>query len=428
MKYIFILALFFINLFGANLHYSLFKKNTNVGPTLLVIGGIHGNEPGGYFAPSVLKNHYQINHGNLWIVPNLNFDSIVRNRRGIYKDMNRKFSSVSPKDKDFQIVTDIKNLILNKDVNLVLNLHDGHGFYRERTINKLCNPQAWGQTCIIDQKEIPNIKFGNLAEIAQKVNKETNIDLFEDVHEFNVKNTKSKDKDKAMRQSLTYFAIEHNKPAFAIETSKNITDLDLKVYYQLKSIEEFMKIMGIKYTRDFELTRLNVKNIIKDYGTLEIPSAHISFGLNDLKPVINYFPINKGEIKYSSQNPLVALIKNKNDIKIMNGNIFVTKLIPDYYEVDDTLKDIHIVVDGNETIQQTGNIIDVKDIFKVIQKEGYRTNIIGFSTSKSDLETGIEISRNDIVKRFAIDKKESIYRIEFYRDEKFSGMILVHFE
>jgi hypothetical protein len=427
IKFIFILNLLFINLFGANLHYSLFKKNSNVGPTLLVIGGIHGDEPGGYFAPSVLKNHYTISHGNLWIVPNLNFDSIVMNQRGIYSDMNRKFLSINSKDKDFEIVNDIKKLILSKDVDLVLNLHDGHGFYREKAIDGLFNPKAWGQACIIDQKEIPNTKFGNLAEIATKVSQDANVDLVEDVHEFNVKNTQTKDKDESMRQSLTYFAIKNNKPALAVETSKNITDVDLKVYYQLKAMEKFMSIMGIKFKRDFELTRENVKKIIDDYGILEIPSQHISLDLTDLKPAVTYFPMNNSKLEYFSENPLVAVVKDKNDIKIMNGNIFVTKLIPEMYEFDNTLQDVNIVVDGNKITQRLGTIIDVKNSFKVLQKVTYRTNVIGFSSTKSDLETDIEITQDALVKRFAINKKENIYRIEFYKDKKFSGMILVRF-
>lgn len=426
-KFILILGLFFVNLFGANLHYSLFKKNTNTGPTLLVIGGIHGDEPGGYFAPSVLKNHYKVSYGNLWIVPNLNFDSIVMNKRGVYTDMNRKFLSIDSKDEDFEIVNDIQKLILDTNVDLILNLHDGHGFYREKAIDGLFNPKAWGQACIIDQNELPNTKFGNLCEIAKKVSKETNIDLVEDVHEFNVKNTQTKDKDESMRQSLTYFAIQHNKPAFAVETSKNINDVDLKVYYQLKAMEEFMTIMGIKFERDFELTRVNVKKIIDDYGIIEIPSEHISLILNDIKSIVTYFPMNNNKLEYSSTNPLVAVVKEKNEIKIMNGNLFVTKLIPQMYEFDDTLQDINIVVDGSETVQQLGNIIDVNSSFKVIQKEGYRTNIIGFSPATNDLETDIKITKNDLLKRFAIDNKETTYRIEFYKDKKFCGMILIHF-
>ncbi|MDD3596539.1 M99 family carboxypeptidase catalytic domain-containing protein [Sulfuricurvum sp.] len=425
-KLLFLTSLFLVNLTGTNLHFSLYKKTTDSGPTLLIIGGIHGNEPGGYFAPALLQNHYQITHGNIWIIPNLNFDSIVKNERGIYNDMNRKFAKIDGNDPDFQIVREIQELIVNQDVNLVLNLHDGHGFYRKQTINDLYNPQAWGQACIIDQKMIPNVEFGNLSEIAERVSKESNIGLCEDVHEFNVKNTQTKDLDTVMQQSLTYFAIQNSKPAFAIETSKNINNLDLKVYYQLKSIEEFMKIMGIQFTRDFELNRENVKSILQDYGMLQIPKGHISLVLNDLKPLLDYFPLSK-RLEYSSDNPLVALVNDKNCIKIMNGNIVVTKLKPQYYEFDSSLYDVHILVDGEKKTQRMGDIVDVKENFEVFAKEGYRVNIIGFNHPESDIETGISITKKDIEKRFSIDKQERIYRIEFYKDEKFCGMILARF-
>jgi len=83
--------------FSANLHYSLIKKESGKeGSTLLIIGGIHGDEPGGYFAPMLLAKHYKIESGNLWVVPNLNFDSIVKNARGINGDMNRKFAKIEP--------------------------------------------------------------------------------------------------------------------------------------------------------------------------------------------------------------------------------------------------------------------------------------------------------------------------------------------
>lgn len=73
------------------------KENKDSKTTLLVIGGIHGNEPGGYFAPSILATHYKILSKNLWIVPNLNKDSIIANKRGINGDMNRKFAFIKKK-------------------------------------------------------------------------------------------------------------------------------------------------------------------------------------------------------------------------------------------------------------------------------------------------------------------------------------------
>ncbi|MGD8687962.1 MAG: M99 family metallo-carboxypeptidase C-terminal domain-containing protein, partial [Syntrophobacterales bacterium] len=35
--------------------------------------------------------------------------------------------------------------------------------------------------------------------------------------------------------------------------------------------------------------------------------------------------------------------------------------------------------------------------------------------------------KDDIKKRFSVDKKGRIYRIEVYREKKFSGMVLVSF-
>lgn len=427
-KIIFLISIVASFSFSQNFKFSFFKKETNQEPTLLVIGGIHGNEPGGYFAPTVLNKHYEIKKGNLWIIPNLNFDSILKDSRGINGDMNRKFSNIKKSDKDFEVVEKIKKLILDKKVDLILNLHDGQGFYRDRDIDKEFNSKAWGQACIIDQKDIPNVKFGDLAQIAKRVSSEASVDLEKDVHEFNVKNTQTKEKDESMRQSLTYFAIKNNKPAFAIETSKNIVDLDLKVYYQLKSIEEFMDIMGIEFKRDFELTRENVKTILNDIGVLEIPTQHISLVLNNIKPFISNFPMNNKKLEYSSKNPLIAVLKEKNEVKVMNGNILVTKLNPSYYDFDNSLENVEMTIDGQKTTKKLGDIVEVNKDFMIKSKKGYRVNIIGFSKDKLENESDISVSLNDFVKRFSLDKSEKIFRIEFYKDKKFCGMILVRFK
>lgn len=415
--------------FSANLHYSLIKKESGKeGSTLLIIGGIHGDEPGGYFAPMLLAKHYKIESGNLWVVPNLNFDSIVKNARGINGDMNRKFAKIEPKDKDFEIVTEIKKLILHPKVDLTLNLHDGQGFYRTRQINKDFNPKAWGQATIIDQQNLPNAKYGNLAEIAKKVNQETNVDLIEDVHEFNVKNTNTKEQDKAMQQSLTYFAITNNKPAFAIETSKNITDLSHKVFYQLKTIEKFMNEMNIKYTRSFELSQETIKKLLSDDGMLDIPPTKITLDLATLKPYIKFFPMSKGTLVYNSTNPLVAVLKEKDEYKIMNGNILVSKLKPDFFEFEDSLNSVGLIIDGKKISAKIGSLIRAKNSFQVEAINGYRVNIIGYSKNGVTNEVGIKVEPKDFIQSYAIDKDETTYMVQFYKDKKFCGMINIKFE
>lgn len=416
-------------LFGAELHYSLIKKESpKEGSTLLVVGGIHGDEPGGYFAPMLLAKHYTVTKGNVWIVPNLNFDSIIKNSRGRYGDMNRKFAKINSTDKDAQIIKDIKKLLLAPKVDLVLNLHDGKGFYRDTPINKDLNPKAWGQATIIDQQHIGGAKFGNLAEISKKVNKETNVELFEDLHAFNTKNTDTKSKDKEMQQSLTYFCIQNKKPAFAIETSKNITDLSQKVFYQLKTIEEFMNIMNITFTRSFELNQKTIEKLLKDVGMLEIPPTKITLDLSTLKSSIRFFPMEKNRLQYKSENPLVAVVKEKDDYLIMNGNRLISRLRADYIEFENSLKEVPFYLDGQKKAIKIGDNVRVSHDFKVEPLLGYRINVIGYSQKGVVSEGGIKISEKELLSHYAIDKAEKTYMVQFYKDKHFSGMITLTFD
>ncbi len=424
-----IFALFVaLSLNAANLHFTLHKMESGKGDTLFIVGGIHGNEPGSYFAPALFINHYKIIDGNVWVVPNLNFDSLIQNQRGIYGDMNRKFAVIKKDDKDAQIVADIKKLLLEPKVGLILNLHDGHGFYRKEHKNELFNPKAWGQAFIIDQQALSGTKYGKLDEIASKVAKQNNVALQEDVHEFNVKNTQTKDKDEAMRQSLTYFAIKNKKPAFAVETSKNITDLPTKVLYQLKSFEEFMQIMGIKYKRDFELSQKTVAVLLKNYGEIEIPPLKIKLPLSDLKPQIKYFPIDAKGVVYKSQNPLVAALKSKNGYEIYSGNIKIATLTTQTYTFDDSLKEVEAFADGKSQQIAIGSYLKAKNSFKINVPDGYRLNIIGFSKKGMENESGIEVAKSSFDKNYSLDKSAKLYRAEIYKGKSFCGMIVVNFE
>jgi len=399
---------------GAILHFDKYeKKGKQKGDTLLVIGGIHGNEPGGYFAPSILIEHYKILKGNLIIIPNLNFDSDIRNERGMYGDMNRKFAHISKKDSDFHIIRDIKQIILRKDVDLILNLHDGHGFYRPKWENVIFNPKAWGQALIIDQMSIATPKYSQLGIICKKVTDKINKSVFKKRHVFGVKNTKTKFHDEQMRLSLTYFAITHNKPALAIETSKNITDLAKKVYYQLLTIEEFMNVMGIKYKRDFQLNEKSIRNIINQFGTLVI-NNRLKINLNRVKKYIKYVPLNEATNHFVFSHPLGAVIRYKNMYYVHIGNKSITKIKGEYFKLSDIHPSLKI-----QTKNLTLNIskvfkANVKGEFKIVTPKDIRVNVIGYTSKKYKNEANIWIKLKDIQKRYSIYKDGKVYRVEFY--------------
>jgi hypothetical protein len=417
-------------LLSAQFHFDKYEKNSGKGHTLLVIGGIHGDEPGGYFAPAILEQHYKISNGNLWIVPNLNVDSIIKNRRGVYGDMNRKFSYVKKSDKDYQIIQDIKSIIKDKQVDLLLNLHDGRGFYRTNWKSSIFNPRAWGQAFIIDQKVLDiNSKFKDLDSIGSRVSQNLNKkDMEKDYHDFRVKNTKTKDKDEQMQLSLTYFAINNNKPAFAIETSKNLTKLERKVQYQLRAIEEFMKIMDIKYTRDFDLDNYDeVSKIVNQFGTIKI-NDNISLPLNGLYKTLRYFPMQKNNNIAKFTHPLGVLKKiNNKQYNVYIGNKLITKLVPQYFQMDKTLSNFTITVDNKKDFIKIGSIIKVKNEFKINLPKQYRVNVIGFSKSGVKNESNINIHKKDFIKRYSIDKHNNKYRVEIYKNKKFVGMVIIDF-
>ena len=94
------------------LEFTIHKLESGVaGPTVLVVGGIQGDEPGGFHAASMLVTHYEVARGSVWVVPNLNFESIVERSRGVNGDMNRKFAHVKENDPDYRAVQRIKALI-----------------------------------------------------------------------------------------------------------------------------------------------------------------------------------------------------------------------------------------------------------------------------------------------------------------------------
>ena len=99
----------------------------------------------------------------------------MMNSRGINGDMNRKFADIDIHDLDYPIVDELKKIITDPQVDLILNLHDGHGFYRKEYKNTIFNPGAWGQTCVIDQGVLDcDHQYKDLNKIASAVSQGLN--------------------------------------------------------------------------------------------------------------------------------------------------------------------------------------------------------------------------------------------------------------
>lgn len=232
-------------------------------------------------------------------------------------------------------------------------------------------------------------------------------------HAYHLKNTKTQELgDAEMLKALTYFVISNRKAAFANEASKNLP-VNLRAYYHLLAIENYLKTAGIEFTRTFELTPQGVDKAINQELEVKLFDDKILLSLKNPRQVINYvpFPVNK-ELNYNTSNELTAVIAENNSFYIQYGNRFQTRLYPEYLEFSNPFNEVTFQVDSNETTVPFGTKVKVKENFLIPKIANVRVNIIGFDHSKD--ESNILVSKKNMQKPYSLDMAGKIYRVEFY--------------
>ena len=219
------------------------------GPTLMIIGGIQGNEPGGFLAADSYVD-LTLKKGNLIVVPRANFYSILKNERGPDGDMNRHFRDAPPENYVERIVEVLKKLMSESDY--LLNLHDGSGFYSPKYEGPRRNPKRYGQSIIADAstfKSKVNGRVLHLEKIAKSVIEKVNPQIHNKRHHILFSNHRTLENDTIhpeQRTSATFYALtRYGIPAFGVETSKDIPDYTVRVQYQTMVINAFMEVLGI---------------------------------------------------------------------------------------------------------------------------------------------------------------------------------------
>lgn len=231
-----------------------------------------------------------------------------------------------------------------------------------------------------------------------------------------------------MEKTLTYYAINNGKAAFGNEASKQLP-LHERTYYHLLAIEKYMDIMGIEFERTFKLEPMALKDVIDNDISISFYNNKVTLPLGEIRNFVGYFPISKdGSLEFIPSNPLMTVIKTGDLYSIHYGNRRVARLLPDYFDIDKEEKKVQMSIDGKEQEIEMGSIVNVQNDFLVKPKENIRVNIIGYVNKSKSNESGLKVRKDEIMKRFSLDKKGKIYRVEFYKEDKFSGMILVKFD
>lgn len=234
---------------GSDYELNIYKvKGRNPGKTMLIIGGIQGDEPGGFLSAD-MYTELHLEKGNLIVVPRANFKSIILFDRGPDGDMNRRFADNKRFLEMDKVVGILKQLMAESDI--FLHLHDGWGYHNAKYINKNRNPKRFGQSVIVDDEEYQctDGSFLNLKEMALAALEEANSKIKHEKYKmqfFNTDTSNNLTNYPAMKKTATYYAVRENCiPAFGIEASKNLPTLEMKILHHNYVVNAFMSMMDI---------------------------------------------------------------------------------------------------------------------------------------------------------------------------------------
>jgi len=319
------------------------------GKTLLIIGGIHGDEPSCFLAADTFADIH-LKKGNILLIPRVNLPAVRAGKRFINKDLNRRFTKGQTGFYEDDLADVVKLLMAQCD--FLINLHEGEGFYRQDYETANHNQMKYGQSIIADTDSLLfNHQTLNLQKIANIICQAVNRSINESEYHFRFNNHRTSHQDTQhaeQRKSATYYALmNYQIPAFGVEVSRQLPSQSLKNFYTELVIYEFMKYMDIEITQElfheytpvfhYLLATINGdKRYFEKDDIIEI-NTNTTFQINKL--VTNYARGNRVEILgFSYPNALLkSVIISKNTELIVYRDHEKLASIPIYLHEQDAI-------------------------------------------------------------------------------------------
>ncbi len=195
------------------------------GPTVMVIGGIHGDEPAGYLAAESIVS-WAVDRGTLLVLPRANMPAVAEQKRSVSgsADLNRSFpGSDRSDDQTARLAAAIFGVMQEYEPDWVVDLHEAdHCEYK--------SPGALGQTFIY-----PYESSG--LDIVKELLIAVNRTIYLEEYNFML-----------LRGAAHGTAIEtaqlSGSEAIIIETCKQM-DLSERVKYQRQVVSSLLYLLGV---------------------------------------------------------------------------------------------------------------------------------------------------------------------------------------
>ncbi len=226
-------------------------------PIVLLLGGVHGDEAGGYLAADAFVDS-RVRRGTLIIIPRANFRAIRQGKRFVHRDLNRLFHMVElpsinlwvREDGEPRLMEVIKQLMGRSD--FLITMHDGRGFNNQ-------DRRRWGQTLNVDANYLMCADGRSVAmnvianKVVSRVNQHLDDEDFPNLFHFCVFNNHTgtiQCPHPEQVASATYYAFRKVRiPAFGVETSKELPSDYLRAKFQIMVINELLRELGVEFNR-----------------------------------------------------------------------------------------------------------------------------------------------------------------------------------
>ncbi|HOB86519.1 MAG TPA: succinylglutamate desuccinylase/aspartoacylase family protein [Bacillota bacterium] len=195
------------------------------GPTVLVIGGIHGNEPAGYMAAEKIVS-WEIDRGRLLVIPRANvraIDAKVRFLPGT-KDLNRVFPGRAQGGSSERIAAAIFQVMEEFKPDWVVDLHESRQFERVKA-------GGLGQSILYPRG------LDSLDLIQQLINI-INHSIMEEEHHFILRHTKT------ITGGTISAAVSLGLEGFFVETTTQLP-LEDRIQQQLAAVHGLLSLLEI---------------------------------------------------------------------------------------------------------------------------------------------------------------------------------------
>lgn len=198
------------------------------GRSIIVEGGIHGDEIAGTLAIEALLPQIEITKGRVIWLPQMNKPAYEAQKRYINVDLNKVFpGNAKSKSYEYVLASELFQWVGERKADVVLTLHES------RYLHDGTNPKTFGQTIVYGVKPMPPLLQSVLDDLNEEM-KEPRHKFYSNYFPIATSSTE---------QFVDNFGLE----GFCAETWRGFA-LDTRVELQREIILSFLDQMGIEYT------------------------------------------------------------------------------------------------------------------------------------------------------------------------------------